>query len=108
MDRIWKSLKLEFTERAIYTFSNENKQVKINSDYKNVEHIFMVGSKKATLQKTLHKFTLFVNHKKKILIGFQEQITIMLISWVESQITMIWVLDSLFTFSWMNYGINVP
>jgi hypothetical protein len=68
MDRIWKSLKLEFTERAIYTFSNENKQVKINSDYKNVEHIFMVGSKKATLQKTLHKFTLFVNHKKKFLL----------------------------------------
>jgi len=25
----------------------------------------MVGSKKATLQKTLHKFTLFVNHKTK-------------------------------------------
>ena len=47
----------------IYTFSNENKQVKINSDYKNVEHILMVGSKKVTLQKTLHKFTLFVNHK---------------------------------------------
>ena len=38
----------------IYTFSNEleNKQVKINSDNKNVEHILKVGSKKTTLQKT--------------------------------------------------------
>ena len=38
----------------IYTFSNEleNKQVKINSDNKNVEHILNVGSKKTTLQKT--------------------------------------------------------
>jgi myosin-crossreactive antigen len=39
---------------VIYPFSNEleNKQVKINSDNKNVEHILKVGSKKTTLQKT--------------------------------------------------------
>ena len=48
----WREL--ECVKRAIYTFSNEleNKQVKINSDNKNVEHILKVGSKKTTLQKT--------------------------------------------------------
>jgi hypothetical protein len=48
----WREL--ECVKRAIYTFSNEleNKQVKINSDNKNIEHILKVGSKKTTLQKT--------------------------------------------------------
>ena len=45
---------LECAKRVIYPFSNEleNKQVKINSDNKNVEHILKVGSKKTTLQMT--------------------------------------------------------
>ena len=45
---------LECVKRVIYPFSSEleNKQVKINSDNKNVEHILKVGSKKTTLQKT--------------------------------------------------------
>ena len=44
---------LECVKRVIYPFSNEleNKQVKINSDNKNVEHILKVGSKKNDITK---------------------------------------------------------
>ena len=51
---------LECVKRVIYPFSNElqNKQVKINSGNKNVEHILKVGSKNTTLQKTATQ-----NHK---------------------------------------------
>jgi len=45
---------LEYAERVINTCSHglDNKQVKINSDNKNVEHILKVGRKKTTYTTT--------------------------------------------------------
>jgi len=77
----WREL--EYVTRGIYTFYNEleNKQVKINSHNKNVEHILKVhvGSKKTTLRKTAIQIHSICEYSVDILLDSKNKKPIMLI-----------------------------